>query len=93
MNCIGTYDGTIFYNPANKFCIVNVKTADQSVPAEARSNRRYKDHLIRFTAVGYEIPRTDAVELELMVNGQRASMVSSSRWSSGVKLCPEQKTA
>ena len=65
MNCIGTYDGTIFYNPANKFCIVNVKTADQSVPAEARSNRRYKDHLIRFTAVGYEIPRTDAVELEL----------------------------
>ena len=65
MNCIGTYDGTIFYNPANKFCIVSVKTADQSVPAEARSNRRYKDHLIRFTAVGYEIPRTDAVELEL----------------------------
>ena len=59
MNCIGTYDGTIFYNPANKFCIVSVKTADQSVPAEARSNRRYKDHLIRFTAVGYEIPRTD----------------------------------
>ena len=36
MNCIGTYDGTIFYNPANKFCIVSVKTADQSVPAEAR---------------------------------------------------------
>lgn len=65
MNCIGTYDGTIFYNPANKFCIVSVKTADQSVPAEARSNRRYKDHLLRFTAVGYEIPRTDAVELEL----------------------------
>lgn len=54
MNCIGTYDGTIFYNPANKFCIISVKTADQSVPAEARSNRRYKDHLIRFTAVGYE---------------------------------------
>ena len=25
-----------------------------------------------------------------MVNGQKASMVSSSRWSSGVKLCPEQ---
>ena len=35
MNCIGTYDGTIFYNPANKFCIISVKTADQSVPAEA----------------------------------------------------------
>ena len=47
MNCIGTYDGTIFYNPANKFCIVSVKTADQSVPAEARSNRRYKDHYFK----------------------------------------------
>ena len=33
MNCIGTYDGTIFYNPANKFCIVSVKTADQKPTA------------------------------------------------------------
>ena len=30
MNCIGTYDGTIFYNPANKFCIVSVKTAERA---------------------------------------------------------------
>lgn len=93
MNCIGTYDGTIFYNPANKFCIVSVKTADQSVPAEARSNRRYKDHLIRFTAVGYEIPRTDAVELELDGEWTKGKYGVQLRWSSGVKLCPEQKTA
>ena len=61
----GTYDGTIYHNPANKFCIISVKTADQDVPQEARSTRRYKDHLIRFVATGYELPRTDAVELEL----------------------------
>ena len=61
----GTYDGTIYHNPANKFCIFSVKTADQDVPQEARSTRRYKDHLIRFVATGYELPRTDAVELEL----------------------------
>ena len=66
MNCIGTYDGTIFYNPANKFCIVSVKTADQSVPAEARSNRRYKDHLIRFTAGGAIIVMSMAVCLRFM---------------------------
>lgn len=52
-------------NPANKFCIISVKTAEKDVPEEARSIRRRKDHLIRFVATGYELPRTDAVELEL----------------------------
>ena len=61
----GTYDGTIYHNPANRFCIISVKTADKEVPQEARSTRRYRDHLIRFVATGYELPRTDAVELEL----------------------------
>lgn len=61
----GTYDGTIYHNPANKFCIISVKTAEKDVPEEARSTRRRKDHLIRFVATGYELPRTDAVELEL----------------------------
>ena len=65
MGYIGRYDGTIFSNPANRYCIVSVKTSDTSVPAEARDRRRYRDHLIRFTAVGYNIPMTDAVELEL----------------------------
>ena len=55
MNYRGTYDGKIFHNPSNKFCIVIVKTADTSIPEQARDKRRYKDHLIRFTAVGYEI--------------------------------------
>ena len=59
MGIIATYDGKIFHNPSNKFCIVIVKTADTSVPAQARDKRRYGDHLIRFTAVGYEIPMTD----------------------------------
>ncbi|WP_330687593.1 ATP-dependent RecD-like DNA helicase [uncultured Acetatifactor sp.] len=59
------YESTIFSNPANKYCIVSVKTADTSVPAQARDKRRYRDHLIHFTAVGYGIPMTDAVELEL----------------------------
>ena len=61
----GTYDGTIYHNPANRFCIISVKTADKEVPQEARSTRRYRDHLIRFVATGYELPRTDVVELEL----------------------------
>ena len=65
MSYIGTYDGTIFYNPANKYCVINVKTKDQNVPTQAQSSRQYRDHLIRFVAVGYELPRTDVVQMEL----------------------------
>ncbi|WP_148509914.1 SF1B family DNA helicase RecD2 [Hungatella hathewayi] len=65
MSYIGTYDGTIFYNPANKYCIISIKTEDRNIPAQARSTRQYRDHLIRFVAVGYELPRTDAVQVEL----------------------------
>ena len=65
MSFIGTYDRTIFFNPVNKYCILSIKTADKAISANARGKGRYSDHLIRFTAIGYELPRTDAVELEL----------------------------
>lgn len=83
MGIIATYDGKIFHNPSNKFCIVIVKTADTSVPEQARDKRRYKNHLIRFTAVGYEIPMTDAVELELdgeWVNGKYGMQLQVEQW-------------
>ena len=83
MSYTGTYDGKIFHNPSNKFCIVIVKTADTAIPEQARDKRRYKDHLIRFTAVGYEIPMTDAVELELdgeWVNGKYGMQLQVEQW-------------
>lgn len=83
MSYIGTYDGTIFYNPANKYCVINVKTADQNVPAQARDTRQYRDHLIRFVAVGYELPRTDAVQLELdgeWVNSKHGCQLQIEQW-------------
>lgn len=65
MGVIGTYDRKIFYNPATKYCVVSMKSEDPSIPEKARAARKYKDHLIRFTAVGYELPLTDVVEVEL----------------------------
>lgn len=65
MGYTGTYDGTIFYNPLSHYAVIIIKTDDQSIPAHARSDRRYPDHLIRFTAVGYDLPLTDAVDMEL----------------------------
>jgi len=83
MAYIGTYDGKIFYNESNKFCVVNIKTSDNNIPLEARSTRKYKDHLIRFTAVGYEIPMTDTVELELegeWVKGKYGLQLQVGKW-------------
>jgi exodeoxyribonuclease V alpha subunit len=65
MSYIGTYDKTIYFNPVNKYCVIGIKTDDKNIPPHARSTYRYVDHLIRFTAVGYDLPRTDAVKLEL----------------------------
>ena len=83
MSWKGTYDGTIHYNPVDKFTIIIVKTPDQNVPREARQERRYPDHLIRFTAIGYELPRTDAVELEMdgeWVDGKHGFQLQVEHW-------------
>ncbi len=65
MGYLGTYDRTIFYNPSNRYCIISVKTNDQSIPEKARSAYKHRDHLIRFIAVGYELPQTDKVSMML----------------------------
>ena len=73
MSYIGTYDGTIYHNPANQYCVISVKSSDTGIPEGVRSPVRKKDHLIRFTAVGYSLPLTDAIQMELdgeWVNGK-----------------------
>ena len=73
MSYIGTYDGTIYHNPANQYCVISVKSSDTGIPEGYRSPVRKKDHLIRFTAVGYSLPLTDTIQMELegeWVNGK-----------------------
>ncbi len=64
MSYIGTYSGTIYHNPVNKYCVIDVKTLDQNVPQAYRSKNK-KDHCIHFIAIGYGLPRTDTVQMEL----------------------------
>lgn len=59
------YEQTVFYNPLNRFSIIRVKTDDTSVPEDARSTYKHSDHLIRFTATGFDLPQSDVVSLEL----------------------------
>lgn len=61
----GIYDKTIFYNPVTKYSVISVKTSDRGIPEKARSAYRHRDRLIRFAAVGYELPRTDQVSMIL----------------------------
>jgi len=50
--CRVTYESTIFYNEANKFSIIVVKTNDPRIPLQACNGRYYGDRMLRFTAVG-----------------------------------------
>ena len=59
----GYFDRTIYTNPVNKYCILSIRTDDKSVPSECRSAYTYRDHLIRFTVTGYDLPRTEAIEI------------------------------
>ena len=65
MNIVAAYDKTLFYNEASKYCVLRLKTADPMVPENARDKYRFADHLIRFVAVGYDLPRTGAIKMEL----------------------------
>lgn len=59
MSIVAALDKVLFINASSKYSVLRMKTEDSSVPAEARSPYRYHDHLIRFTAVGIELPQTD----------------------------------
>ena len=65
MGFVAAFDKSIFYNQENRYCIFQLKTADKMVPPEARSSFKHRDHLIRFVAVSYDLPRDDTVKMEL----------------------------
>ena len=65
MGIVAAFDRVLFYNEASRFSVLRMKTADMMIPEDARSPYRYHDHLIRFTVVGYDLPQTDAVKVEL----------------------------
>lgn len=63
MPYIGKFDRIIFNDPVSGYCVINVKTSDTSVPEQARSKYKHGDRLIRFTATGYKLPTTGAIEI------------------------------
>lgn len=84
MGIVAAFDKTLFSNPASKYCVLRLKTADMMVPQEARSPYHYYDHLIRFTAIGYDLPQTDTIKMVLegeWVNGKYGPQLQVTSWS------------
>jgi len=79
----GRYDKTIYHDPASGYCIISIKTADRTVPEKARNSYKFRDGLIRFTATGYQLPLTDAVEISLdgeWVDTKHGFQLTVERW-------------
>ena len=64
------YERTIFQS-ANGYCIFAYNTKDESVPVAARNNY-HRDKKIHITAVGYNLPATDAVDVKLTGSWQQS---------------------
>lgn len=60
-----TLDRVIYQDHDSGFMIAAFKTRDEAVPAEARNGIHYGDKLIRFTGVGYRLPQTNAIDVDL----------------------------
>ena len=85
MGIVASLDKVLFCNTTTKYSVLRMKTDDTSIPEAARSPYRYPDPLIRFTAVGYEIPQTETVKLELIGEWKTENTVFSSKWSDGMR--------
>lgn len=84
MGIVAAFDRALFFNPASKYSVLQYKTADMMIPQEARNTYHYRDHLIRFTAVGYNLPQTSAVSFELTgtwEKGKHGCQLQVERWS------------
>lgn len=84
MGIVAAFDKIVFYNPASKYCVFRLKTADIMIPEDARSPYHFSDHLIRFSATGYDLPQTDAIQMNLegkWVNGKYGLQFQVEGWN------------
>ena len=59
------FERSIFQSSSG-YCVFGYQTNDKSVPMEARNDIYYHDRKIHITAVGYNLPATDTIDVELV---------------------------
>ena len=83
MGIVAAFDKMLFSNPASKYCVMRVKTANMMIPQEARDTYHFRDNLTRFVAVGYDLPQTDSIQIDLegrWVNGKYGVQYQVEHW-------------
>lgn len=60
------------YKGTDGFCVYQYRTQDQTVPVEARKHSKCGKDWCQFTAVGYGMPATSAVDVELEGTWQKS---------------------
>lgn len=79
----------IFQNEENGYTIAVFSTQDTSVPLSARDKFWSAKKVIAFTAIGYDLPLSDEIEVEMRETGNPVLMDFNIRWKAFWKLCQE----
>ncbi|EOS38327.1 RecD/TraA family helicase [Lachnospiraceae bacterium M18-1] len=85
------YVNKIFLNEEDGFTIASYSTRDTSIPLAARNKYLAKRNIIGFTAVGYNLPLTDQIELEMEGNWENGSHGMQFRVESFLEIVPRTK--
>lgn len=67
------YRKTIFLNEENGYTIAVFTTKDASVPLAARDKYLQGQKVIGFTAIGFDLPRSDQIEIEMEGQWEKSS--------------------
>ena len=82
------YRKTIFLNEENGYTIAVFTTKDASVPLAARDKYLQGQKVIGFTAIGFDLPRSDQIEIEMEGQwGKVQPRPASIRWKTSWRSC------
>lgn len=85
------YVNKIFLSEENGFTVAVYSTSDESVPLSARNKYLESRNIIGFTAVGYNLPLTDTIELEMEGDWENGSHGLQLKVDSFMEIVPRTK--
>ncbi|MGN0158885.1 MAG: helix-hairpin-helix domain-containing protein, partial [Brotaphodocola sp.] len=85
------YVNKIYMNEGNGFTVALYSTQDTSVPLSARDKYLASRKMIGFTAVGYNLPLTDQIELEMEGTWENGSHGLQYKVESFMEIVPRTK--
>lgn len=85
------YVNKIYMNEGNGFTVALYCTQDTSVPLSARDRYLASRKMIGFTAVGYNLPLTDQIELEMEGSWENGSHGLQYKVESFMEIVPRTK--